>query len=148
MTKATKALIKTFAVIMFGVMVLLIVLGAEAKAHHRTTNNYVTEVTEVTQVTESNMTVAGGLSRGDLLSLQTSLLAGGGHQFGNHTTKIQISVVGDVATSDWDSDNAFSFAIAKKSGKYSFFPNALYHLSYTPVLGDDHISFGVTVVLD
>ena len=160
MTKANKALIKAFAAIMFGVMVLLIVLGAEARAggNNNTTNNYyvtelteiteLTEVTNVTQVTESSMTVAGGLSRGDLLSISGAALAGGSHQFDYSTTRWQLSLTGSFATSDWDTDNEYSFGIGRRFGKDSWLPNALFHGSYTPVMDDGHITLGVTIVLE
>ncbi|MDH3466183.1 MAG: hypothetical protein OES26_09795, partial [Gammaproteobacteria bacterium] len=152
MKRETKLAIYILAGLLF--LSFLIMIFKPAQANHRhwhgydiTINNYfyeTTEVTEVTEVTESSLTVAGGASQSDLLSISSSLLAGGAHQFDYSTTKWQLSLTGDFAISDWASDNEFSIGVGKRWGKDSWLPNALFHGAYTPVLDDDHITIGVT----
>lgn len=108
--------------------------------------NHVTEVTEIDEIYNRS---ADGLSDSDIINLSSSLLAGGSHQFDYSTTNLQLSLTGATTTSDWDEDTQFSFALAKRFGKDSWVPNALWHTSYTPdILGNDYVSFGALIVLD
>lgn len=142
MIEATKTKIKIFAAIVFVVMVLLIVLVDEAEAGGGTvTNNYYTETSET-------MTITNGLSSSDINSIVTGTLAGGSHQFGLSTTHWQLSATGATTTDDWEEDTNFSFAVAKRWGKHSWIPNALFHVEFTPdIAGNDYVHFGGTIVL-
>jgi hypothetical protein len=132
-------------------IILILISGiASATGYHgeETTNIYNYYTTEVTELTNGSTLVASGVSNGDLLSISSSLLAGGAHQFDYSTTKWQFSVTGDFALVDWDSENEYSVGVGKRFGKDSWVPKALFHASYTPVLGDDHVTIGMTFVLE
>lgn len=149
MTESKKCLIKIIGTVTFAVMLLLITLEAEAHGnHHNVTNNFY-EVTEVTEVYNDNSRLNLGLSDSDLNDIIGSTLAGGSHQFDWVTTRVQLSITFSTATTDWDEDTNFSFAIGKRFGKDSKIPNALWHLGYTPDVWDDndYIHGGATILM-
>lgn len=112
--------------------------------HNTTINNYYNETNEA-----CSLCINSGISESDMNEIVASALAGGSHQFDFSTTHWQLSVTGATSTSDWDEDSEFSFGAGKRFGKDHWMPNALYHIEYTPDIGDtDYISFGATFVLE
>lgn len=122
-----------------GLILLFLPLAAGAsRGDTYITNNYYPTET----------TIISGMSDTDINALITGTLAGGSHQFDFSTTNWQLSLTGAVNMSDWDEDSNFSFAVGKRFGKDSKIPNALWHVSYTPIEDDDYVVFGGTIVLD
>ena len=122
-------------------------ITVEVTNNEYVTNEYVTNE-YVTNDEISNYRISSGISDSDMANIIGSTLAGGSHQFDYSTTRWQVSLTGSTGLSDWDQDSNYSIGIAKRFGKDSFAPNALFHLGYTPVSSDKYIHGGATFVLD